>query len=82
MGRKTGEIGLHWLDCQELRVEPKDLKDCFLDFWQDCMRYRLPPLMAAIEKKSTGTTLISVLQELRGMQIRNIERTRESIEVW
>ncbi len=78
MGRKTGEIGLHWLDCQELRVEPKDLKDSFLDFWQDCMRYRLPPLMAAIEKKSTGTTLISVLQELRGMQIRNIERTRAS----
>lgn len=78
MGRKTGEIGLHWIDCQELRVEPKDLKDCFLDFWQDCMRHRLPPLMAAIEKKSTGTTLISVLQELRGMQIRNIERTRAS----
>ena len=78
MGRKTGEIGLHWLDCIELRVEPKDLKDSFLDFWQDCMRHRLPPLMAAIEKKSTGTTLISVLQELRGMQIRNIERTRAS----
>lgn len=78
MGRKTGEIGLHWLDCIELRVEPKDLKDSFLDFWQDCMRHRLPPLMAAIEKKSTGTTLISVLQELRGMQIRNIERTKAS----
>ncbi len=78
MGRDTPEYGLHWLDCQELRVEPKDLKDAFLDFWQDCMRYKIPPLMAAIEKKSTGTTLISVLQELRGMQIRNIERTRAS----
>ena len=36
MGRKTGEYGLHWLDCWELRIEPKDLKDSFLDFWQDC----------------------------------------------
>ncbi len=78
MGRLTGELGLHWLDCQEIRVEPKDLKDAFLDFWQDCMRYKIPPLMAAIEKKSTGTTLVSVLQELRGMQIRNIERNRAS----
>lgn len=78
MGRKTGEYGLHWIDCAELRVEPKDLKDAFLDFWQDCMRHKVPPLMAAIEKKSTGTTLISVLQELRGMQIRNIERNRTS----
>jgi len=78
MGRKIGEHGIHWLDCQELRVEPRDLKDSFLDFWQECMRHRLPPMMAAIEKKSTGTTLVSVLQDIRGMQIRNIERTRAS----
>lgn len=78
MGRKTGEYGLHWLDCQELRVEPKDLKDSFLDFWQDCMRHKKPPLLAAIEKKSTGTTLVSILQELRCIQIRGIERTRAS----
>ena len=78
MGRKTGEFGLHWLDCMEIRIEPKDLKDNFLDFWQDCMRHKIPPLMAAIEKKSTGTTLVSVLQELRGIQIRGIERNRAS----
>jgi predicted phage terminase large subunit-like protein len=76
--RKTGDLGLHWIDCQELRVEPKDLKESFLDFWADCMRHKHPPLLAAIEKKSTGTTLVSVLSELRGMNIRNIERNRSS----
>jgi predicted phage terminase large subunit-like protein len=78
MGRKIGEHGLHWLDCTEIRVEPRDLKDEFLDFWQECMRHKHPPMLAAIEKKSTGTTLCSVLQDIRGMQIRNIERTRAS----
>jgi predicted phage terminase large subunit-like protein len=78
MGRKTGEYGLHWIDCAEIRIEPKDLKDSFLDFWQDCMRHKMPPLLAAIEKKSTGVTLVSVLKELRGIQVRDIERTRAS----
>ena len=78
MGRETEEVGLHWLDCLEIRIEPKDLKDAFLDFWQGCMRHRLPPLLAAIEKKSTGTTLISTLREIRGMQIRDIPRSRAS----
>lgn len=78
MGRKTGEYGLHWLDCLEIHVEPKDLKETFLDFWADCMRHTYPPLLAAIEKKSTGTTLISILQEIRGIQIRDIPRNRSS----
>jgi len=78
MGRKTGEMGLHWLDCAELRVEPKDLKDEFMMFWAECARHKHPPLIAAIEKKSTGVTLVSVLQELRGMQIRDIPRNKTS----
>ncbi len=77
-GKKTGELGLHWLDCVELRIEPKDLKDAFIEFWQGCAVHKVPPLIAAIEKKSTGVTLVSVLQELRGIQIRQIERTRAS----
>lgn len=76
--RKTGEMGLHWLDCQELRIEPKDLKEAFLDFYASCSMHLKPPLMAAIEKKSTGVTLVSVLRELQGMQIREIERTRSA----
>lgn len=77
-GRKTGEFGLHWLDCMELRIEPKDLKEMFLDFWQECSRHKVIPRIAAIEKKSTGVTLISTLQEIRTIQIRNIERPASS----
>jgi predicted phage terminase large subunit-like protein len=78
MGKKTNELGLHWLDCIELRIEPKDLKDAFIDFYSFCTLHKNPPLLAAIEKKSTGVTLLSVLRELRGMQIREIERTASS----
>lgn len=74
MGRKTGQIGLHCLDCWELRCEPKDLKDNFLSFYSDCLRFPVPPYEAAIEKKSTGTTLVSVLSDMRGLKITGITR--------
>lgn len=77
-GKQTGEYGLHWIDCVELRIEPKDLKPSFLDFWAECMRYPMPPKLAAIEKKSTGGTLLSLLDEIRTIQLRDIPRTRES----
>jgi predicted phage terminase large subunit-like protein len=78
LGRKTGVLGLHWLDCQEMRLEPKQLQDAFLDFWTGAMRYKVQPQVAAIEKKSTGVTLLSVLSDMRGIQVRNIERTKAS----
>lgn len=78
MGREIGELGLHWLDCVELRLEPKDLESNFIDFYAHCTVHPKPPLIAAIEKKSTGVTLISTLQGLRGLSIREIERTRAS----
>lgn len=74
LGKKTNEYALHWLDCYEIRVEPSEIKDEFLEFWNRCQIYKTPPIFAAIEKKSTGVTLLSVLQELRGLQIRPIER--------
>ena len=78
-GRKTNEYGLHWLDCVELRIEPKDLEINFLDFTQECMRHPAKPSSAWIEKKSTGSTLVSVLKEkMRTIQIREIERNRSS----
>jgi predicted phage terminase large subunit-like protein len=77
-GRKTGIMGLHWLACREMRVEPKRLETEFLDFWQDCARHPQPPMVAFIEKKSTGVTLISILKSMRGLKIREIERTRKS----
>ena len=78
MGTKTGQYGLHWLDCIETWIEPKDLKDCFINFLGDCMRHKIPPLTACIEKKSTGTTLLSIIRDIPGIQIRDIERTRAS----
>lgn len=74
MGKKTQEYALHWLDCYEIRVEPSEIKDEFLEFWNRCQMYKVQPIFAAIEKKSTGVTLLSVLQGLRGLQIRPIER--------
>jgi hypothetical protein len=67
--------GLHWIDCVELRIEPKDLQDEFFDFWAGCMRYKVKPKFAAIEKKSTGVTLISVLKDIQGLRIIDIERS-------
>ena len=78
MGKSTNQYALHWLDCVEIRIEPKDLKDSFIEFYTECMRHPMPPRIAAIEKKSTGVTLVSVLQDLRGVTIRQIERTRAS----
>lgn len=77
-GRKTDLMGLHWIKCRELRVEPKHLESEFLDFWQDCARHHKAPNVAYIEKKSTGVTLLSVLKSIRGIKVREIERTRKS----
>ena len=78
MGQNTGQYGLHWLDCWELRIEPKDLQASFMDFYSECMLHPVKPMMAAIEQKSTGVTLISVLKDLRGLQIREVKRTKAS----
>ena len=77
-GVKTGKLGLHWIDCAELRIEPKDLEGEFLEFWQGCARYPVVPHLAAIEKKSTGTTLVSVMKDLRCLQVRGLDRTVSS----
>jgi predicted phage terminase large subunit-like protein len=73
-GVKTEDFALHWINCVEIRVEPKDLKESFLDFFSDCCRYPVAPRIAYIEKKSSGSTLISVLDGIRGLEIKNIKR--------
>lgn len=70
--------GLHWIDCHELRVEPRDLQAAFLNFYAGCMRFPVKPKYAAIEKKSTGTTLCSVLKDMQGLHIIEVERTKAS----
>ena len=70
-GRETNTWALHWLQCQEIRVEPRELKDRFLDFYYSCCRFKIPPSVIGIEKKSTGVTLLSVLADLQDVKIVN-----------
>lgn len=74
----TDMLALHWIDCLEIRVEPKDLEKEFMTFYGGCMRYRVKPRIVAIEKKSTGVTLSSVLKNVRGLQVIDVERTKAS----
>ena len=77
-GEPSGIYGLHWIDCLECWVEPRDLKNEFMQFYRDCMRHAVKPSMAAIERKSTGTTLVSILHEIQGLNVFDIERNRSS----
>lgn len=74
----TDQYALHWIDCQEIRVEPKDLKPEFMQFYYSCMRYPKKPRFIGIERKSTGVTLSSMLKELQGLNILDIVRTKAS----
>jgi predicted phage terminase large subunit-like protein len=71
-------FGLHWLDCRQLQIEPKDLEEEFLDFWSSCMTFKVKPQCAIIEKKSTGVTLVSVLKNTQGIKVIGIDRTCKS----
>ncbi len=71
--------GLYWVDCWEMKIEPKDLQNAFMDFWAQGLRYKqngksVPLKFAAIEKKSTGATLLSILTQTQGLQTIDIER--------
>lgn len=72
------QFGLHWIDCDEFRIEPKDLELYFRDFWRKAQLHKTPPLKFAIEQKSTGVTLISTLKSMRGISVLPISRTRAS----
>jgi len=77
---ETDLWGIHWLDCWELRCEPHALESNFIQFYSECMRYKIKPKIAAIEKKSTGTTLGSVLSQRQGLQIIQLDRTLNKID--
>lgn len=70
--------GLHWIDCREIRVEPRDLENEFFDFYASCMRYKVKPTICAVEKKSTGVTLLSTLKATPGIRTLQIDRTSAS----
>lgn len=70
--------GLHLLNCIEEWVEPKDLEELFNDFYFGCMTHSVKPSLVAIEKKSTGTTLLSLLKQKQGLSVVDIPRDRSS----
>lgn len=69
---------LHWIDCHQCWIEPKDLYQEFISFYSECMKYNKKPNLVAIEKKSTGVTLCSILDEMQGIRIMKIDRNRSS----
>lgn len=75
---ETGMYGLHCIDVMETRVEPRDLENTFMSFYGDCLLHKVKPMFAAIEKKSTGVTLISVLEGLQGLKVIEVNRTKAS----
>lgn len=77
-GQEIDQLALHCIDCWELRIEPKFLEAEFRSFYAECMLHKTKPLIAAIEKKSTGVTLCSVLEDMRGLDIREVKRTAAS----
>ena len=77
--KPTELYGLHWLNCVELFIEPKDLRDEFMGFYASSSRAGMLPSFAAIEKKSTGTTLVSILNDVQGLQVIAVERTKASM---
>jgi len=74
----TGEWALHWIDCVELRVEPKDLEQEFMDFYYRCCNHPVKPRLAVIEKKSTGVTLASTIGKIRGLNVKALDRNAAS----
>lgn len=77
-GDVVDDFALHCIDCVELRVEPKHLQSEFLSFYSECNMHKIRPAFVAIEKKSTGVTLISCLKDMRGLLVRDINRTQIS----
>jgi len=66
--------GVHWIDCEQKWLEPKDLEPAFWSFYEACSRFTVKPSFAAVEKKNTGVTLISLLKKCQGLEIIEIER--------
>lgn len=81
-GIETDQWALHWLNCQQVQVEPKDLKNAFMDFYFACSRFKIIPEVVGIEKKSTGSTLLSILSEISGLKVINtIEHRYETRKI-
>jgi predicted phage terminase large subunit-like protein len=69
---------IHWLDCYQARIEPKDIESELIDFWAQTLRFKVPPLKCCIEKKSMGTMLCSTMKNMPSIRVIDIERNASS----
>lgn len=69
---------IHWLDCYQARIEPKDLQNELTDFWAQCLRFKVAPTKCCIEKKSMGSMLCSTMKNLPSIRTIDIERSASS----
>lgn len=77
-GKPTGQMAIHWIDAFEGWIDAKDLEETVLDFWRECSRHSVPPVIMAIEKKSTGVTLSATLNKIQGITVKDVMRTAAS----
>jgi len=77
-GHDMDLYNLHWIDCKQLWCEPADLEDEFNLFLAESMLHPVKPSAVAIEKKSTGVTLSSLLKKKPGIQVIDVIRTKAS----
>jgi len=77
-GQQTDVYALHCIDAVEAWIEPKDLENECRQFITECMRHPVKPQSIAIEKKSTGVTLLSMLKGMQGIRVIEIERNKSS----
>jgi len=75
-GRESNVWALHWIDCQEVFIEPKDLEHTFVQFATECFAHKVPPTIVGIEAKSTGVTLSSMLKTYQGIRVIEFKPTR------
>lgn len=69
---------LHVIDSYEEWIAPEDLEDEFMGFYYKAMLHKVQPSIIAIEKKSTGVILLPIIKnKLRGMDVRDVERTKQ-----
>ncbi len=74
-----GQYAIHWLDCMEVWVEPCDLEEAFMDFYTCCLRHKVKPQLVGIEKKSTGSTLLSLLKKMQGVRLIDTAKLRYEV---
>lgn len=74
-GQESNVWGLHWIDCLETWIEPKDLQHTFVQFVTECFHHRIKPTHIGIEAKSTGVTLASIVSQYQGLQVISFKPT-------